>query len=102
LHWSHACFEVGDLAGQRTICRQNLHFIPFAIDSFSILLEIATVDDFKMGFGISVGLGCRGNKGRRGIDAIDFSYGRREIGSKFSIATANVEDTIAWLRVEVL
>lgn len=90
------------LAVRRTTRGQNLHFIPLAIDSFSILLEIPAVDDFKMGLGVSIGLSCRSDKGRRGIDAVDFSYGRCKIGSKFSIATADIEDTIIWLRVEVL
>jgi hypothetical protein len=93
---------LGALARQKNDMWQNLHFIPLAIDSFSILLEIPAVNDFKMGFGISIGLSCRGDKGRRGIDTIDFSDGRHKIGSKFSIATANIEDAIIWLRVEVL
>jgi len=81
---------------------QNLHFIPLAIHSFSILLEIAAVNDFEMGLGISIVLNCRSDERRRGVDAIDLSHGKREIGRELAIAAAHIEDTITGLRVEVL
>jgi hypothetical protein len=66
------------------------------------LLEIPAVDHFEMGLGIAIVLSCRRNERRRSVNAIDFSYGRREIRSKFAIATAHVEDMVTGLRVEIL
>jgi hypothetical protein len=66
------------------------------------LLEILAVDDFEMRLGISIVLGRRSNERRRSVDAIHFSYGRREIHREFAIPTPDVEDTVIGLRVEVL
>lgn len=81
---------------------RNLHFVPFALDSFPIMLEIAAVDDFEMGLGVSIVLSCRSNQGWRSVDAIDSSHGRGEKGGKFPVTAAHIEDSVLGLRVEIL
>jgi hypothetical protein len=78
------------------------HFVPLPINSFSILLETSAVDHFEANLLISIVLSCRSNERRRGVNAIDFSDRRGEIGRELAITTANVEDAVSGLWVEVL
>lgn len=80
----------------------DLHFVPLPINSFSILLEISAVDHFEANLFISIVLGCGSNERWRGVNAIDFSDRRGEIGRELAITTTNVEDAVSGLWVEVL
>ena len=79
-----------------------LHFIPLAIDGFGILLEVSAIDDFKTVLGITVVFGGRCDERGRGVDAVNFRYGRGEIDGEFAVTAPHVEDAICGLRVEVL
>ena len=78
------------------------HFVPLPINGFSILLEVSAVDHFEANLRTSIVLCCGSNERRRGVNAIDFSDRRGEIGRELAITTANVEDAIIGLWVEVL
>ena len=78
------------------------HFVPLPINSFSILIKISAVNHFEANFLISIVLSCGSNERRGGVNAVDFSNRRGEIGRELAITTANVEDAVSGLWVEVL
>jgi hypothetical protein len=93
---------IGGIKYEEGSCMNDSHFVPLPINSFSILLEISAVDHFEANLHISIVLSCGGNERRRGINAIDFSDRRDKIGRELAITTADVEDAIIGLWVEVL
>ena len=87
---------------RRGSCMNDSHFVPLPINSFSILLEVSAVDHLEANLLTSIVLSCGSNERRRGVNAIDFSDRRGEIGRELAITTANVEDAVSGLWVEVL